>query len=319
MHFNVKTIGLLFFFFNLLFTGFAKAECNGNECNLERKSTGMWYGDANLIGEVNQAGFSSEPYAKWFVDGYKKYKTDPVILEKIRQNNSTANKELEITVFMGTWCRDSQMHVPRLYKILDQSGFDREQINVHALGIAPNEFRKTPYGIAEKGQNIHRVPTIIVSNNNVELGRIVESPAATLEQDLLTLVQGGSYTPAAHILEGEVNDYLERNGLEKFKENLDLLANDFRDKDIKEDELDSYIAYNLLYAKRYKEAEAVINMMLLIFPEAGHLHLTLARTYELLKNDYRALSSYRRAFYFIDDDGNMDLIRGALSRSAELK
>jgi hypothetical protein len=317
MHAKIKTISLFLFFFNPLFVSLVNAECNGNQCNLERESSGMWYGDANLIGEVNHDGFSKEPYAKWFVDAYDNYQANPRILEKVRKGNAAANEEYEITVFMGTWCGDSQKQLPRLYKILDQSGFNRERMSVHALGIASREFRRTHNGVAEKGQNIHRVPTIIVSKNNVELGRIIESPADTLEEDLLTIMQGGSYTPPEHILEGEINRYLERNGLEQFEENIDSLANDFRDKGIKKDELDSYIAYNLLYAKRYKEAAAVINMMLLIFPEAGHLHLTLARTYELLKNDYRALNSYRNAFHYINDDGNMDLIRGALSRNAE--
>ena len=130
-------------------------------------------------------------------------------------------------------------------------------------------------------------------------------------------MQGGSYRPPAHILEGEVNQYFEKNGTEGFEKNIDSIANEFREKGIKEDDLNHYIAFNLLYAKRYKEAAVVINMMLKIFPEAGHLHLTLARTHELLNNDYRALKSYRRAFHHIDADGKMLLIRDALNRSAE--
>ena len=319
MYIKLKVISLFLISINPLFINLANAECRGNQCNIERQSQGVWYGDANLIGEVNEEGLSRQPYAKWFVDGYKNYQADPTILEKIKKENSAAEDDLKVSVFMGTWCGDSQKQLPRLYKILDQAGFDREQMSVHALGIEPREFRKSHNGIAEKGQNIHRVPTIIISNNNVEMGRIVELPAATLEEDLLRIMQGGPYTPPAYILEGEINHYLEKNGLDKFEENIDLLANEFREKGIKENDLAAYIAYNLIYAERYKEAVAVINMLLLIFPEAGHLHLTLAKTYELLNNDYRALNSYRKAFHYIDDDGNMDVIRGALSRSAALK
>jgi len=317
MHINILSASFASLIFNLLFINLANAECSGDDCNLERESRGMWYGDVNLIGAVNRDGLKKEPFSNWFVAGYKSYQPNQGITKKIKKISLVEGKNLEVTVFMGTWCSDSQKQIPRLYKILDEIGLSSDRVSVHALGIVPHEFRKTHDGIAEDGLNIYRVPTIILRKDNVELGRIIETPAETLEQDLLTILQGGSYRSPAHILEGEVNQYLEKNGVEGFEKNIDSIADLFREKGIKEDDLNHYIAFNLLYAKRYKEAAAVLKMMLKIFPEAGHLHLTLARTHELLNNDYRALKSYRRAFHYIDADGKMLLIRDALNRSAE--
>ena len=89
----------------------------------------------------------------------------------------------------------------------------------------------------------------------------------------------------------------------------------FKDKGIKEGELDHYIAYNLVYSNRYHEAVLVTKMMLKIFPEASHLHLALARVYELLNNNDLALSSYRKAFLYLEEKGKMAIFRDAIDRS----
>jgi thiol-disulfide isomerase/thioredoxin len=319
MRFNRKISVLTHFIFYLAFSNSGFAVSEAKQCNVERESAGSWYGDVNMIGPVDRAGFTRAPYSSWFLSEYKDYQPNQDVIEKIKTSKFSNIDGLEVTVFMGTWCSDSKKQVPRLYKTLDQLGFDENKLSVHAVGIVPQEFRKTHDGIAEKGLNIYRVPTIIVKRNNQELGRVVEYPVDSLEQDLLNIVKGDTYTQTHYVLEGEVNNYLEKYGLEDFEKNIDAMANSFKEKDVKEDELDHYIAYNLLYSKRYREAALVTKMMLKIFPEAGHLHMTLARTYEFLNNDYFALASYRRAFHYVEEKGKMAIIRDAISRSQRFK
>jgi thiol-disulfide isomerase/thioredoxin len=319
MYINLKISLLIQFILYIAFTNLSFAENVTEQCNFERKSPGSWYGDVNMIGPVDRKGFSSPPYSKWFVTEYKDYQPNVNVIEDIKKNDLPDLNELKITVFMGTWCSDSKKQIPRLYKILDQINFNEDSLSVHAVGIVPKEFRKTHNGIAEKGRNIYRVPTIIVTRNKQELGRIVEFPNDTLEQDVLNILLGANYIQANYILEGEVNDYLEKKGLNGFEKTINLMAKEFTEKGIKEDELNHYIAYNLLYAKRYREAALVTKMMIVIFPEAGHLHMTLARIYEFLNNDYLALSSYQKAFHYVEDEGKLAIIRGAISRSQEFK
>ena len=147
------------------------------------------------------------------------------------------------------------------------------------------------------------------------MGRIVESPALSLEQDLLTILKREPYAPPRHIMEGEVNQYLEKQGVIEFRKNLESLANEFKKKGIGMHELDHYIAYNLLYSKRYKEAVVVSRMMLKIFPMAGHLHMALASAYDFMGKKDLALASYQAAFRYIEDKGTLGVLRGALSRS----
>jgi thiol-disulfide isomerase/thioredoxin len=319
MHFARKKSVLIHIIFYVIFSNFCFAASEIRQCNVERESKGSWYGDVNMIGPVDREGFTRAPYSSWFLSEHEDYQPNQSVIEKIKTNNDSNFNELDITVFMGTWCSDSKKQVPRLYKILDQLKFDENKLSVHAVGIVPHEFRKTHDGVAEKGLNIYRVPTIIVKRNNQELGRVVEYPVDSLEQDLLNIVKGDAYTQTHYVFEGEVNNYLEKNGLEGFEKNIDAMANKFKGKGVKEDELDHYIAYNLLYSKRYREAALITKMMLKIFPEAGHLHMTLARTYEFLNNDYLALASYRKAFHYVEDKGKMTIIRGAISRSQGFK
>ena len=120
-------------------------------------------------------------------------------------------------------------------------------------------------------------------------------------------------------LEGLVNHYLEKYGLDGFEDQIEAIATEVKSKGIKEDELNHYIAYNLIYSRRYREAELVTRVMLTLFPEAGHLHMILARVYEALNRNEQALESYRKAFVYVNEKGKLDIIRDAISRSQGFK
>lgn len=90
----------------------------------------------------------------------------------------------EIVIFMGTWCDDTHALLPKLYKTMTLShcftnytmyGVDREK---HSSNREDEKYK------------VVNVPTIIVLKNGAELGRIVESPKASIEQDLVKIVQG---------------------------------------------------------------------------------------------------------------------------------
>ena len=45
------------------------------------------------------------------------------------------------------------------------------------------------------GLNIHHVPTVIFYKNGNEIGRIIEYPVQLLEEDMVAILTGASYTP----------------------------------------------------------------------------------------------------------------------------
>ena len=82
------------------------------------------------------------------------------------------------------------MHVPHLYKILDLINYPTNEITL----IAVNEDKKTE-GDEIKDLAIELVPTIIfylpagnAGRNDSELGRIVEMPGKSLEEDMFLVI-----------------------------------------------------------------------------------------------------------------------------------
>lgn len=137
-----------------------------------------------ILGKANRTGLQHEAFKDWFGPGYESYTPDSDIVEKLKP----LLKDIQITVFMGTWCEDSHREVPYLYKVLDETGYDESQLTV----IAVSEEKTTPQGF-EEGKNITYVPTIIFYKNEVEMGRVVEFTIQTLEQDMLAILSGANY------------------------------------------------------------------------------------------------------------------------------
>lgn len=137
-----------------------------------------------LIGKADRNGLLKTEFSEWFNPGYKDYKPNSETLKELKPIMNDVN----ITLFMGTWCEDSHRDVPHLYKILDAINFDESKLIVYAV----SEEKTTPQNY-EKGLNIIQVPTIIFYRNGKELGRIVEYSISTVEEDMLTILSGKKY------------------------------------------------------------------------------------------------------------------------------
>lgn len=99
--------------------------------------------------------------------------------------------EVDVTVAFGTWCGDSRNHVPRLLRALDAA--DNPDLRLELVAI-DRTFGKPAEHIL--GQRLTNVPTVIVSRDGEEIGRIVETPAsATVEADLAAILRRA---PEAH-------------------------------------------------------------------------------------------------------------------------
>lgn len=97
----------------------------------------------------------------------------------------SATGGITITVFFGGWCSDSKREVPRFLKVADEAGMADSTIRLYAL----DRTKKSADGLTERF-GIEKVPTFIVLKGGEEMGRITESPAASMEADLLTILAG---------------------------------------------------------------------------------------------------------------------------------
>lgn len=138
-------------------------------------------GEKILVGKIDLLGMSVEPYSLWFDENYKNYIVDEASLQGVDLG------DIDIKLFLGTWCPDSQLQVPQFYKILTSQGYDMTRMEMISVDHHPDRDLKSPQG-EEVGLNIEFVPTFIFYRNGVEIGRIVEFPKASLEMDMAGIV-----------------------------------------------------------------------------------------------------------------------------------
>jgi len=136
-----------------------------------------------MIGEVNWEGLIKPPYGDWFKPNYLNYQVDSVSLATIEDKL----EGVEIVVFMGTWCEDSQVEVPQFYKILDHLGYNLNDLTVSAIDRSDDGIVLTPKATEH---NIEKVPTYIFYRHGIELGRITEYPVKSLEKDMAEILGG---------------------------------------------------------------------------------------------------------------------------------
>lgn len=88
-----------------------------------------------------------------------------------------------IKAFLGTWCHDSEREIPILLDIINTANNPNLQLSLIAL----NEDKEDPKGFAEQYQ-IKYTPTIVIEANGIEIGRIVERPEKSLEDNILYII-----------------------------------------------------------------------------------------------------------------------------------
>jgi thiol-disulfide isomerase/thioredoxin len=136
-----------------------------------------------LLGRQTRSALQEEPYKEWFEENYS-YEPDAETLKNLSKNLDN----ISFIVFMGTWCEDSQLHTPALYKIFDLLEFPENRVRL----IAVSRDKNTPQGL-EDDFNLEYVPTIIIYEYRNEIGRIVEWPVETIEKDMLAIITGQDY------------------------------------------------------------------------------------------------------------------------------
>jgi len=89
----------------------------------------------------------------------------------------------KLLLFAGSWCKDSETEVPKIIKIFEEIGVKSDNFTLYGVDKAKREKE----GIAEH-YKIEKVPTLIVLRNNIEIGRIIEFPQLTWEDDIFLIL-----------------------------------------------------------------------------------------------------------------------------------
>ena len=140
-----------------------------------------------LVGTTGLPALRAAPFSDWFDPGYMSFTPDPARVETLTR----LLEDVEIILFMGTWCEDSHREIPKFVKILEATQYPLETVEV----IAMTRDKTTPQDY-EAGLDITNIPTFIFYKDGVELGRIVEFAVEDLESDMIKVLSGQPYKHA---------------------------------------------------------------------------------------------------------------------------
>lgn len=136
---------------------------------IRKNNTDMLYGETSR----DQIYFD---YPFW-LEIEKQYQPNKDVLDKI----NSIDTKVEVIVFLGTWCGDSRRNVPRFFKTIENN--DHIRMKIWAV-----DRRKELDNDLVDMYRIKRVPTFVFLKDNQEIGRIIENPVKSIEEDTYNIL-----------------------------------------------------------------------------------------------------------------------------------
>jgi tetratricopeptide (TPR) repeat protein len=226
--------------------------------------------EQHLWGTVTIDSLNKAPYDVWFKKNYADYKPNPSVIGQLK---GVPMKDFSIKIFFGTWCGDTKREMPRLLKVLDDIGFQKEKITFIALSSADSTYKQSK-NREERGYNVFRVGCYIIEKNGVEVNRINEFPTLSMERDLLAIVSNQNYTPQYPAYSSIVK-WLKDGWLAEDNITPQSLAAQVRPKVGSMSDLNA-CGYVLLSAGQVKEAVKIFRINATLFPENSSAWHSLA-------------------------------------------
>lgn len=135
-----------------------------------------------ISGKINRSILETDTAFAWFNENMKWGEADATAIAAIQKNAS----KFSLVVVIGTWCHDSNNLLPKLYRLLDKSGYPDSKV----LLIAVDRNKKAYKNLQEK-YSITNTPTFIVMQNGKEVGRVTEyGKTGYMEKELGEIIAG---------------------------------------------------------------------------------------------------------------------------------
>jgi thiol-disulfide isomerase/thioredoxin len=150
-----KFLFLLFFAFAIN-TGFTQSQYEVLKDN---------DGGKILKGIISRDILANDSSFKWYAQNLKPYPVGKDAATVFGKHKDS----VQLVIFLGTWCEDSHVIIPKLFPFLDAAGFSNDHVTL--IGVDRN--KKTISHLTD-AFNVINVPTVIVMKEGKELGRVVE-------------------------------------------------------------------------------------------------------------------------------------------------
>jgi thiol-disulfide isomerase/thioredoxin len=122
-------------------------------------------GEKTYKGLITKANLQEDTSFHWYTDNLRAYTPNALAVTNLKKQADS----VELVVFMGTWCEDSQFIIPKFFSLVTSSGFPEQKITM--FGVDRN---KNTMAHLAQALNVTNVPSIIVFKHGKEIGRVVE-------------------------------------------------------------------------------------------------------------------------------------------------
>ena len=133
-----------------------------------------------LKGIISRDILANDSSFKWYTQNLKPYPAGKEAVTTFGKHKDG----VQLVIFLGTWCEDSHVIIPKLFPFLDAAGFSTDHVTL--IGVDRN--KKTVSHLTD-AFNVKNVPTVIVMKEGKELGRVVEyGRTGMVENELAEIV-----------------------------------------------------------------------------------------------------------------------------------
>lgn len=133
-----------------------------------------------LIGKIELTELREK--CSWFNQAYDRF---PVRNPDLFENLDFSRSDLKILAIIGTWCRDSQILLPQLIKILEFCKFPMDRLQI--IGVGANRMLPGTTDL----HKITRFPTWIFESRGKEMGRMTEKPTLPHNEEIARFLRAG--------------------------------------------------------------------------------------------------------------------------------
>ncbi|MEA2042095.1 MAG: thioredoxin family protein [Bacteroidota bacterium] len=163
----------------LIFSVLILMSC-GTSNELNRTLTDKTNNRTIIYGQCDKKIFTHKEFSTWYNYSYDSYYAGAAEVNRLK---NYTDELTEIKIILGSWCSDSRREVPRFLKIMETVDFPDNKITIYGVD---RKMKSDVKAISTIG--FTRVPTFIFYKGKKEVGRIIERPEMTLEEDLLLIL-----------------------------------------------------------------------------------------------------------------------------------
>ena len=250
--------------------------------------------EIHLWGVFDTEQLMHKNYKEWYDESVENYEFDLTNFENIN-----GLSDLDVKIFLGTWCGDSKNWVPKFIELWDSIGLDKENIELVALHNKSEYYKQGPNG-EEQGINIHRVPTFIFYKDNEEVARIVEQPLNSLERDLAQINSGVPSQPR-YAGVTYLNNYFKTADPITYEEDKMKIIYALYREVRGPGELNTY-GYVLKAAGLVDQAHFVFSLNTRLFPYTPNCYDSLAESFHERGDYMSAITNYKKVLELKPDD-----------------